>query len=69
MPRAGSAGSRSTNPEPPPPDTKWLLSAPGYRIGVHAVDGVIVEPLDYHAGYLVLERKDLTLLLKALKPE
>jgi hypothetical protein len=66
MPRTGLPGSSSTNPEEPPEGTRWILKASGYRIGVHDKLGVIVESLEYHPGYLVLDREDLEKLRSAL---
>ena len=66
MARVGLSGGSLTNPEPPPEGTRWVLHPTGYRIGVHPSQGVIVEPLDYHPGYLALERSDLERLLAEL---
>ncbi len=66
MPHTGIPGSSESNPEPAPAATRWLLEASGYRIGVHEKLGVIVDVLDYHPGYLVLDRKDLDVLRSAL---
>jgi hypothetical protein len=66
MPRTGIPGRSETNPEPAPEGTRWLLSASGYRIGVHEEHGVIIETLEYHPGYLVLDRRDLEKLRVAL---
>jgi hypothetical protein len=48
------------NPDPPPRDTEWVLRASGYRIGILPRESaVVVEVLEYHPGYLVLDRADL----------
>ena len=63
MSYTGAPGSSRENPEPPPRDVEWVVTASGYRVGVRPGDGeLVIEVLDYHPGYLVLERDDLAKL-------
>ena len=67
MPTTGPPGNSSTTAEHPPKGTIWFSHVLGYRIGVVPGEGVVIESQDYHAGYLVLDREDLSGMLRALE--
>jgi len=67
MIETGSPGSSSSMPEPPPQETVWLRTAPGYRIGVLR-GALVIEVMDFHAGYLVMDAKEIHEILESAKP-
>lgn len=78
MPEVGAPGTSTSNAEPPPQETVWLVNVSGYRIGVlPARKALVVEVLDYRPGYLLITKQEIDALLteqvglrqgKAVKP-
>lgn len=66
MPTTGFPGNSTSPAEPAPPATVWIAHVPGYRIGVLDGSRIVIEPEDYHASYLALDKQDLEGLLRRL---
>jgi hypothetical protein len=69
MLETGIPGTSSERPAPPPADTVWVESDGGYRIGVlRKRNALVIEPTDYHCGYLVMDRKAFDKFLGRSRP-
>jgi hypothetical protein len=64
MIETGVPGTRTSPAEPAPDGTVWLKNVGGYRIGVVlGLRAVVVEPLEYHPGYLLIDGPELARLV------